>query len=189
MLRREEMTAVLMCGGKSSRMGYQPKQWIKIGDETFQDRILRQFQGFGECAISGKEGVSGCELWKDKYQDIGPLGGIHASLSCSANEYIFIAACDMVNLSKVCIDYLIANLDLQDDCLIPVADDRPQPLCAIYHRRVLGKVEEQIKEGDYKIIKLFKKVKTHYLAIPEELYPDFSNVNTMEMLSEVIDQR
>ena len=46
------MTAVLLAGGKSSRMGYHPKQQLMIDGESFQTRILKQLQGFGEIAIS-----------------------------------------------------------------------------------------------------------------------------------------
>ena len=42
------MTAVLLAGGKSSRMGYHPKQQLMLDGESFQTRILKQLQGFGE---------------------------------------------------------------------------------------------------------------------------------------------
>ena len=49
------MTAVLLAGGKSSRMGYHPKQQLMLDGESFQTRILKQLQGFGEIAISRRK--------------------------------------------------------------------------------------------------------------------------------------
>ena len=52
MREKQCMTAVLLAGGKSSRMGYHPKQQLMLDGESFQTRILKQLQGFGEIAIS-----------------------------------------------------------------------------------------------------------------------------------------
>ena len=51
MREKQCMTAVLLAGGKSSRMGYHPKQQLMLDGESFQTRILKQLQGFGEIAI------------------------------------------------------------------------------------------------------------------------------------------
>ena len=73
------MTAVLLAGGKSSRMGYHPKQQLMIDGESFQTRILKQLQGFGEIAISRrKENAENAEdipypLWQDQIPEGSPV--------------------------------------------------------------------------------------------------------------------
>lgn len=182
MYLRKEMTGVLMCGGKGRRMGYVPKQNLMIDGETFQTRILRSMNGFGEIALSCNVDVPGYTVWQDYFIDRGPIGGVHSSLLNATYQTIFVVACDSPNLSSECIDYLIAQLSDEDDCLVPVVDDYQQSLCAIYKRRIITIVEDQIFQCDYKMRSLLQKIKTHYVCMPDKYKNDFYNVNTPQTL-------
>lgn len=189
MYLRKEMTGVLMCGGKGRRMGCLPKQNLTIDGETFQTRILRSMSGFGEIALSCNVGVPGHTVWQDYFIDRGPIGGVHASLLNAAHQMVFIVACDSPNLSSECIDYLIAHLNEEDDCLIPVVDDYQQSLCAIYKKRIIPIVEDQIFQCEYKMRGLLQKIETHYLLMPDKYRNDFYNVNTPQTLENLKSMR
>lgn len=182
MYLRKEMTGVLMCGGKGRRMGYLPKQNLILDGETFQTRILRSMDGFGEIALSCNTDVPEYTVWQDYFKGRGPIGGIHASLLNATYQTIFVVACDSPNLSSECIDYLISQVREEDDCLVPVVDDYQQSLCAIYKKRIIPTVEEQIAQSEYKMRSLLHKIKTHYLCMPEQYRNDFYNVNTPQTL-------
>lgn len=180
------MTAVLLAGGKSSRMGYHPKQQLMIDGESFQTRILKQLQGFGEIAISRRnENEENAEdipypRWQDQIPDLGPLGGIFSCLQRAAYEAVFFVACDYPMMTTECMDFLIGQMQEEDDCVIPVVNGRIHPVCAVYRKRICPVLEEQINNGELAVKKLLKRLQVHDVEMPEAYERCFRNVNTPE---------
>ena len=193
MADRGYMTAVLLAGGKSSRMGYQPKQHLVIEGESFQTRILKQFQGFGEIAVSVGNGsekdrmnwpetgeTAAYAVWRDRVSNLGPLGGIEACLERAAYETVLFVACDYPLMTSACMDFLIGQMAVVDDCVVPVVDGRIHPVCAVYRKRIYRVVEEQIENGKLAVKGLLKRLQVHYVEMPEVYERCFRNVNTPE---------
>ena len=89
-------------------------------------------------------------------------------------------ACDYPMMSSACMDFLIGQMEVGDDCVIPVVDGRIHPVCAIYRKRICPVVEEQIKNGELAMKSLLKKIQVQDVDMPE-IYGDcFRNVNTLE---------
>lgn len=180
------MTAVLLAGGKSSRMGYHPKQQLMLDGESFQNRILKQLQGFGEIAISRRnENEENAEdipypLWQDQIPGLGPLGGMFSCLQRAAYETVFFVACDYPMMTTECMDFLIGQMEEEDDCVIPVVNGRIHPVCAVYRKRICPVLEEQIKNGELAVKKLLKRLQVHDVEMPEVYERCFRNVNTPE---------
>lgn len=83
---------------------------------------------------------------------------------------------------------LLQELEPQWDAIVPVTREGYQPLCALYSRRCLKPIEEQLTQEEMKISKLFSRVKVK--KIPEEILrqvdPElisFFNINTQEDLA------
>lgn len=193
MVERKNMTAVLLAGGKSSRMGYHPKQNLLLDGESFKQRILRQFQGFGEIAVSVENGsekdrtnwpdtgeTAAYPVWWDRVSNLGPLGGLEACLERAAYETVLFVACDYPLMTSACIDFLIGQIKAEDDCVVPVVNGRIHPVCAIYRKRIYPVVEEQIKKDELAMKRLLKKLQVHYVEMPELYERCFWNVNTPE---------
>lgn len=193
MIERKQMTAVLLSGGKSSRMGYHPKQNLLLDGESFKQRILRQFQGFGEIAISVENGnekeksdwpeteeSAAYPVWRDRFSNLGPLGGLEVCLERAAYDVVLLVACDYPMMSSGCMDFLIGQMEEEDDCVVPVVDGRIHPVCAIYRKRICPVVEEQIKNGELAMKSLLKKLQVHDVDMPEVYGECFRNVNTPE---------
>src|SRR6516165_9757616 len=84
--RRMNLSAVVLAGGKSSRMG-RDKARLEIGG---QPSLARQIQlvkeiGAGEVFISGRAGKNyeefGCRVLFDQFRDAGPLAGIERAVA------------------------------------------------------------------------------------------------------------
>lgn len=179
------MTGVLLCGGKSSRMGYIPKETLRLGGQTFRDRILRQLSVFEQVALSDNKPCSDYPVWRDIYPGCGPLSGIHSALIHADHNCVFVTACDMPNLTEACIRRLVSALDEMDDCLVPVVSGKVHPACAIYRKRILPIVEEQLRCGNYRLLSLLQRVSTCYFTVPAAFESDFTNVNTPESLAQL----
>ena len=82
------------------------------------------------------------------------------------------------------------ELEPKWDVVIPVTDNGPQPLCAIYSKRCIKPIEYQLRHEDPKIVNFFSKARVK--EVPEERLrgadPElvsFFNVNTPEDLAAI----
>jgi molybdopterin-guanine dinucleotide biosynthesis protein A len=125
-------------------------------------------------------GALGYPVIADLYPGEGPLGGILTALRHSAADWNLIVACDMPQLDVEMLRGLIRIATRGGaDSLLPVSPDgRPEPLCAVYHRRCLGPFEEAFAGGVRKVTAALETVRTMRLPMTEVSY--FQNVNTPE---------
>ncbi len=121
----------------------------------------------------------------DKHKNIGPLGGIHAGLLASNSKYNFVVACDMPRIESALVKHLIGFKGY--DAVVPVVRGFPEPLLALYSKACTAAIEEMIREKDYKISRLYDKVRTRFVPEAELKRYDpalasFSNINTLRTL-------
>src|SRR5438477_277515 len=93
-------SAVLLAGGKSSRMGRDKAALIVDGEPLWQRQLatLRATQP-AELFISGKSdgpyANCGVEILADEFPDCGPLGGITTALRRCTSERLLVLAVDL----------------------------------------------------------------------------------------------
>jgi molybdopterin-guanine dinucleotide biosynthesis protein A len=146
----DDITAFILSGGKSSRMGTN-KAFLDIDGKSLIERMLELLDPiFSEVAISSNEpelyNFLGKKIIKDFYPGRGPLAGIHSVLNSTTSQWNFIISCDMPFISKELIVHLT---DYKTDLkiLLPKADGRIQPLCGIYSKSVLPDIEKLLIES------------------------------------------
>jgi molybdopterin-guanine dinucleotide biosynthesis protein A len=116
----------------------------------------------------------------DAYPGEGPLGGILSALRHTTATWNLLTACDMPGLSA---EFLRSLLDAAErsgaDALLPAGPSgRPEPLCAVYHRRILPALETAFGGGARKVTAALQGVGATVLPILEAA--PFQNVNTPE---------
>jgi len=94
----EQITAVILAGGKSVRMGRDKAQLIRPDGRSqllFTADCLKE-AGIEDILVSGA-GVSGLKSLKDVYPEKGPLAGIHSALAhCKPGTgSLIVVPCDM----------------------------------------------------------------------------------------------
>jgi molybdopterin-guanine dinucleotide biosynthesis protein A len=182
--------AVILAGGLNTRMNGRNKAFLKIGGRTILDRLVESLQSsFPEIMLVTRqpELYSGYSFRavQDIYPDRSSLTGIHAGLVSAKAEFAFMVPCDTPFLQAALIRLLLDELEPGLDVVVPFFGGHYQPLCAIYSKRCIPVIEDQLNGGDYKIIHLFDQMNTK--IVPEEKIteadPDllsFLNVNTPE---------
>ena len=120
----------------------------------------------------------GIPVVPDVYPGEGPLGGILTALLHTTSDWNFICACDMPSLGNGVVEGLFRAAEQSDaEIVLPYdAAGRPQPLCAVYHRSVLGTVQAAFDRGIRKITAGLEGVRT--AAAQVEDINAFQNVNT-----------
>ena len=174
-------TLAIMAGGKSSRMNYNNKALLSYKEKTFIENIIEAGKNFKKVVIV----ANNKEIYRDFNVDVisdiyvgnGPLSGIHSALSYSDTDKVLCVACDMPLISKDTLEFL-ANVKEEYEVLVPRVNDRLQPLCSIYSKKILGKIEKALENDDNKLQKLIYSLdykEVHEKSLTEG---EFFNINT-----------
>lgn len=191
-------SAILLSGGKSSRMGTN-KALLKIKDKTNIERIKDELiKIFDEVILVTNEP----EVYEflqvktvtDEYPGKGPLAGLHAGLRASTSDANLAVACDMPFVSAELAESMIKRLG-HHDAVVPVIEGKQHPLFAVYQKRIMGEVEECIKSDSLRLKHLFERLDVLYLTEQDlELYSNgslnrvFFNMNQPEEYEQAVQQ-
>lgn len=192
----EAVTAFVLAGGKSSRMG-RDKALLQFEGKTLLERALELAGSVtAEVKIVGdpaKYGTFGPVI-SDIYADRGPLGGIHAALANTDTDLNLILATDLPFVAPPFLQYLIA-IARATDGLVTVAKLGKfyEPLCAVYRRGFSGLAQEALVKRENKIDALFTEEITHLLSEEEIVVAGFNpamfrNLNTPEDVARLKDE-
>ncbi len=178
----------VLAGGRSSRMG-QDKALLPWKGSTLIESVARKvFDAAGNVTLIGspdRYGNLGFPVISDKLEGCGPLGGLHAALSTTTAEWNVLVACDMPAVTRELLEELLAAAEASGaDALVPSTPGGLEPLCAVYHVRLLPVVESAIHS---KHLKMHDFVSTIHASNNACLWPApdatvFRNINTPEQL-------
>lgn len=129
-------SAVILAGGKSSRMG-RDKARLQVDGRTLLARQIQLVRATGarEIFISGRADADyaefGCLVLRDEWPDAGPLAGIAAALEATSEPLLLVLAVDMPHLKGECLHRLLARCT-ETTGAIPRVNGQIEPLAAIY---------------------------------------------------------
>lgn len=166
-------SAVLLCGGLSTRMGVD-KGLIEVGGEPFVLRIaMRLLSHFNEVVIvfrhseqlekySGVLGHIDVRMLTDEVLGMGPLAGLLTGLEAISGSAALVTPCDapLVN------DTFIENMkkvfrDMGDQCDVIVperGDGLLEPLHAVYKVDCTLKIRAMLAENKRRVLDLINSL-------------------------------
>lgn len=165
-------TAAILCGGKSSRMGFD-KCKIKIGDKYLIEIIGEQLEDVFDEIIFISNDLNKFQDIKyrvvsDIIPDSGPMGGIYSALKYSSSENVFITACDMPIINTDFIRYMMEIINSKKvDGVVSIKSEYIEPLCAFYSKSIIDKFESHIKKGSYKLLGVINESNMNYIKESE----------------------
>ncbi|MBN2304898.1 MAG: molybdenum cofactor guanylyltransferase [Anaerolineae bacterium] len=189
------LTVAIIAGGQSSRMG-QDKAFVLLDGKPMIAHILAHIASLGQdetiLCTNHPDKYAGFSLpaFRDVLPGKGALGGIYSAIYHSQSDYILTVACDMPFLNPTLLHYMI---DLRDenggpyDVIVPVVNDHPQGLHAIYSRACLQPIRARLDADRLKVIGFHDDVRVRHLEPVEYMRFDpegrsFQNINTPEQL-------
>ena len=185
---REESSAVVLAGGKSSRMG-QPKALLLFDGEPLIVHIVRALRRiFDDLVVVAAPEQELPPLAATNVRDVvpyqGPVGGIYYGLEAAKRNMAFVTSCDAPFLNLPLVSHLLAQMS-ECDVAVPYWRDRFQPLHAVYRRSVMPLLAQQLERGELRPISLYQRVRTREIREDEILRFDpeglsFLNMNTPE---------
>ena len=152
-----EVTGVVLCGGRSQRMGAD-KALIRLGGTRLIDvavAALRPVAGrvILACGFEPRYTELGLDLALDAEPDVGPLAGLLAGLENADTEWVVALACDLPRVSSDALARLLeraAERDL-DVCLLEL-ERGTQPLFGVYRRSCAHAVHAAIEAGQRRMV-------------------------------------
>lgn len=183
----EDVTAFILAGGKSSRMGTD-KAFLDFDGRTLLERTLELARSVtADVRIVGdrEKFAQFAPVVEDVFPGQGPLGGIHAALGSSSSDLNLMLAVDAPFISRALLQYLIrvAHHAPEATVVVPCCNGHRQPLCAIYRREFAEVAEKALIAGRNRIDVLFDMVKSRVIEEEELERAGFStalfcNLNT-----------
>jgi molybdopterin-guanine dinucleotide biosynthesis protein A len=168
--------AIILCGGKSSRMG-QDKATLPFGPECMLQRVVRLISEV--VPASNIVVVAAAQqtlpplppvvrVTHDEQQDRGPLEGLAAGLRCLGGEVdaVYVTSCDVPLLVPAFVTQIFDKLR-DYDIAVPYDQERLHPLAAVYRSKVLPQIEQLLHQDQLRVRLLFDSVSTNKVATEE----------------------
>jgi len=153
---RDQVVALVLCGGQSRRMGSDKSQ-LELGGQTLLGKtagLMERIAGTVWLACGSEERYAdlGYRLVLDKRSGGGPLEGLRAGLEELDREWLLAVACDMPALEEGHFTPLLDAAHEADVDLVHYrGEDGNEPLCALYRRTVLPAVRTSLEDGVHRM--------------------------------------
>lgn len=179
----KDITAYILAGGSSRRMGVD-KLFLRIGglpllEHTISvcEKHFRQVK-----LVSGKADKFASLDYPvviDSPRASGPMAGIIAALEDCQNDYCFVTAADLYDLSEEILASITSRYDERHYMGI-LERGGVQPLCGIYHKSALKILDRFAKKENYRMTEAVRAM--HHLGV---MLPDgeWRNINRPEDLA------
>jgi molybdopterin-guanine dinucleotide biosynthesis protein A len=191
-VRRDRVGGIVLCGGKSTRMG-RPKLSLPFSGETMLARVVRII---GEVvspivvvAAPGQalpELPAGTLVTRDEIEDQGPLGGLAAGMAALRGraEAVYASSCDVPLLKSEFVRAMLEALGTHE-LAIPRDGQYHHPLAAVYRTTLEFRVGRLIAEGRLRPLFLVQESDARLVDVSElrAIDPTLSslrNTNTPE---------
>ena len=182
---------IVLCGGKSSRMGTS-KALLPFGPETMLQRVVRILGGVVSPIVAVAAAAdqelpplpAGVILTRDEQEGRGPLEALRAGLKALPGhvDAAYVTSCDVPLLVPA---FARRMLDLAEgyDIAVMEIDGFTHPLSAVYRRDTLPRVEALLAQDRLRPAFLFDAVRTRRVLTSEmtSVDPDLRtlrNLNT-----------
>ncbi len=147
---RESFSGILLAGGKSERMGID-KRYVEYGDRTFFEIAIERLKRVADEVIAvtaeGEEiKFDGVASVNDIASGRGPMMGIYTGLKSMTNAQGIVNPVDTPGLNAELLEYM-KEISRGFDVVMPVWNDTPEPLIAVYSRNVIPVIDRFFKEG------------------------------------------
>jgi molybdenum cofactor guanylyltransferase len=146
------VSAFVLAGGESSRMGRDKALLVLPTGETLLDRALRLARSVSDTVRlvapnARYSEIAGVPVVEDIYPACGPLAGIHAALSASGTELNLVLGVDCPLVTPELLRFLV-RVAVGTDRLatVPRVQGHLHNVCAVY-RREFVKIAERVLAG------------------------------------------
>lgn len=166
----KKVSAIVLSGGKSSRMG-EDKCDLEYHGETLLNLQIEKFKRIGieDIVASGYKG-NNCKarVVEDEIME-GPLSGILKGLQVIKNDRAFVISVDVPLVKEDSIRQLI-NYSFDKDLQIVLVrhGGKQEPLIGVYKKELTDKIENVISGENHSVMRLVDECSYEFLDIEDD---------------------
>ena len=192
-----DLCAVILTGGRSSRMGGGIKSLIKFNNKYIFDRIFENLQTqVDKIIINSNDSENlfvkyNVEVIKDSLEGfLGPLAGLHATLEWLNKNAPYInwlvtvpgdTPFIPINLVKKLLDKVKNS---NHKIVLAQSNGKTHPIIGIWHSNLFESLKNSLNSGNRKIMDWASQHSLEYVEFANSKYDPFFNINYIEDLIE-----
>jgi molybdopterin-guanine dinucleotide biosynthesis protein A len=183
-MNKENITGIVLAGGKSSRMG-EDKGIMEFDGKKMVKHILDALAPVVDeiiiIANNNHYNDFGYPVYEDIIKDCGPMGGIYTGLTRSNTMKNIVLSCDMPFIKSKMVSYIIAESG-DYEITVPKHENKLEPLCAIYSKKCADKLKGLLERKEWKMQEALQYFNTQQLRFSgaKEIEKNFININTLQ---------
>jgi molybdopterin-guanine dinucleotide biosynthesis protein A len=172
-----DVTALILAGGKATRLGGVDKRELVVEGRTIFERQLEALDSLPILVSSPRE-LPGHVTVRDAIADGGPLAGIAAGLAAARTTWLLVLAGDMPYITAAVVERLLAHTADDIDAVGVRLAGLPEPLVCVLRVSVfLPLVQARLARGDLKASRILTEGEIRVTWLDELDARPFYNVN------------
>ncbi len=156
-----QVTAIILAGGKSSRMG-RDKGLAEFGGLPMVRYSINACKNITNNILISTRNQDytrfGYPLIADNFAERGPVGGLEAALSTSRTELNIVCPCDMPGIHADILNMLLMESHGAKAVVAQDPDGKVYPVLGVYSRSAISVIREQIRLGEYRMTRLLQRL-------------------------------
>lgn len=185
-----KITAILLAGGKSQRMGTD-KGLLDLNGKTFIQHICEALQpivGSNILIVSANAAYDalGFSRVEDIVENKGPVGGFYTGLKESKTKVNLVLSVDVPLVTTELLQWLIDNHDEIYMVTQTKIGEKTSPLIGVYDRSMRIVFGEHMAGNQLKLRQVIEDVKHQTIEVPEKWSNQVQNINTKEEYQNLI---
>ena len=182
MSKKSDISAYVLCGGKSTRMQSE-KGLVYYKGKPFIRWIIEAIMPITSNIIlvtsNGDYTLVGLPMIADAYADKGPVGGIFTALKHSATKQTLILSCDVPKVTTALLEKLVTESKKKDALVTFLSDGQHDyPLIGIYQKSAMNTLSEAILGDKLKLCPLVNMISHQKINISQDEKPLVKNINS-----------
>ena len=188
----KNLISVILTGGKSSRMNFQNKSFLKLDNKFFIENIIANLeQKVSKIIINANNDIDkyqylNLEIVRDKISGYkGPLAGLHSAMYNYQNTkedlWFAILPTDAPIINSDYIDLFKVQDKIKEMAFISKINGSVEPMFSFWSIKSFSYLDQILNNNDgYKIMKFAEEIGFKYLNVSKKSEAEFFNVNSHE---------
>jgi molybdenum cofactor guanylyltransferase len=178
---RRAVTAVVLAGGRSTRMG-RDKALLPFEGRRMIEHIIGRIEPHVREVLvsatdSGTYAFLGREVVVDSVAGQGPMRAVATALERASHDVVLVVPCDVPGVPVDLLARLLRAARSGAEIVVPVTPDgQYEPLFAVYRRSVRNRLIDALERGERRIVSVYSSCDT--MEVPMGSGDRLFNVNT-----------
>lgn len=188
MITKNNITGIILSGGKSSRMG-SDKGFISFNGKPFIQHVIEALEPLVSeiIIVSNHSDYDAFNLRRieDIITDAGPVSGISSGLKASKTIYNLVLSCDIPLIKSDVLQLIINQASEHADIIQVESHGKTMPLVGLYKTSCAETFIKLLNNDERRLRYAVNQCRVKTIALPSELADCVMNVNTPEELKQL----